>query len=256
MKISALFSGSSGNCIYIETEENSFLVDAGLSGKKIEKALNAINRKAENIKGIFVTHEHTDHINAVGILARRYNIPIYISKETYRMSKKKLGKVNSIHFFDPSDKLKFSDIVVEPFSIMHDAIEPVGYNFYSKQKKFCIATDIGYVDLLAKSKLKNCNIILLETNYEPNVLLSDKCSYPWSVKQRIRSRRGHLSNNEAFKLLNEIRSEKLHTVILGHLSKESNSYDIVEKLAYNWAKNKNIKTIIAKQDSSTELVEV
>lgn len=234
IRFCSLSSGSSGNCQYIETEDMKILIDAGFSGKRVEQLLEFIDVCASTLDGIFITHEHTDHIKGVGVLSRRYDLPLYANAGTWSGMENKIGKIKekNIKVFNTGDFLEIKDLTINPIDIFHDALEPVGYILHYKNKKISIVTDTGYVDDDIKDKIKNSNLYLMESNYDVN-MLRDGC-YPWFLKQRISSKKGHLSNDDAAKILNDTIMGKKEVILLGHLSKDNN----VPELAYDTVKCK------------------
>ncbi len=220
-----LFSGSSGNACYIKHNDTALLVDAGVSGKKIEEAISAIEGDIKSIKGILVTHEHSDHINAVGILSRRYKIPVFATKGTFEgMS---VGEFYQAVTLKAGQDFEIGSIKIKPFSIPHDASEPVGYNFYAGKKKITIATDIGAMSEALFVSLSGSHLILLESNHDKQMLLQGV--YPLSLKRRIAGDRGHLSNEEAALCAARLVGTGTTSIILGHLSGENN----IPSIAYN-----------------------
>ncbi|NLV88313.1 MAG: MBL fold metallo-hydrolase [Tissierellia bacterium] len=234
LRFCSLSSGSSGNCQYIETNNTRLLVDAGFSGKRIEALLGSIGVSPTSLDGILVTHEHMDHIKGVGVLSRRYDLPVYANMNTWREMGKIIGEVKekNIRVFETDKYLSINDIDIYPIKVFHDAIEPVGYIFYYNRTKVSIVTDTGWVNDSIKSAIKGSNLYLLEANHDVTMLKEG--SYPWYLKQRILSTRGHLSNDDAGRILGEVISGNGEIVLLGHLSKENNT----EYLAYETVKEK------------------
>ncbi len=220
-----LASSSKGNCTYISTSETSILIDAGLTCKRIVERLESIDVNIADIDAIFLTHEHSDHIKGIGVISRKYNIPIYATAKTiqYILDNNKVGEIDSrnINIVYPFEKCVINDICLTPFDIPHDAQQPVGYVVQASCFKIGIATDFGHITMDIKDYLKNCDILLLESNYDEKMLFNGM--YPYSLKRRIHSEYGHLSNVHAGELLCELYSEKLKYVYLGHLSEENNS---------------------------------
>ena len=228
MKFSSLGSGSSGNSSYIEMGNKKFLVDAGFSGKKIAEKLNNIEKRIEDITGIFVTHEHSDHIQGLGVVSRKYNIPIYLHEMTYSVIREKIGKIDKKNLnFIRGDKVIIGDCVINNFEVMHDAKKCLGYTFEYGEKKLSYASDVGCVNNIIKENLKNSDVIVLESNYDYNMLMTGP--YHWELKNRVKGRNGHLSNAEASKLIAQVLNEKLKKVYLMHISKDNNT----PELAYN-----------------------
>ena len=232
MRLSVLASSSSGNSILVENKTHKFLVDAGLTGKKIVTNLEKINRDIKDIDAIFVTHEHVDHIRGIGVLARKYNIPIYANKETWA-NMKGIGEIKSdvkFHFAKEESKI-FGSIVVNSFGVSHDAVNPQFYTFESEGERFSILTDTGYISEKMIDYVKDSHTIVYESNHEENILLSGP--YPWKTKQRILSDKGHLSNIDSANYLTKIIGDKTKNVFLAHLSQQNNTKD----LAYMTAKS-------------------
>jgi phosphoribosyl 1,2-cyclic phosphodiesterase len=225
--ICPLASGSKGNCVFVSTPETAVLVDAGLSGVEIQKRLTLVGQTPEQLAGIIITHEHSDHVRGAGILSRRFNIPVYITPQTFAACKN-LGKIDHLYFFECGSPFRIDQLQVAPFSISHDASDPAGLTLSFKENKIGIATDLGIVTGLVREHLKNCQVLYIESNHDPEMLLNG--SYPWFLKQRVKSRTGHLSNMDTRALLTDILGQELDPdikpalqyVILAHLSGENN----------------------------------
>ncbi len=260
MKVSILGSGSGGNSTFVEVDGVKVLVDAGFSGKKIECRLKEINENIEEIQGILITHEHTDHIQGAGILSRKHNIPVYITKESYSVCEGKLGKIekNNLIFIDNETFVLNEKVKVLPVDVMHDAKRTVGFRIEGtiSRKALGISTDIGYVDNRVRELFRNVNIMIIESNYDYKMLM--ECSYPWDLKDRVKSRNGHLSNNDAAKFVCENYHHDLKKIYLAHVSKDSNNFDIVSRTIHQELGrfNINIPVEIARQDEVTELYEI
>jgi len=228
MKLCSISSGSSGNCIYVGTEHTHLLIDVGISGKKIESGLNSFGHTAKKIDGILITHEHSDHISGLGVMARRYHIPIYSTRDTIHALKKSssLGEIDSTLYriIEPNEDFLINEITIHPFETSHDAIHPVCYTFHSEGKKISIATDLGHYTDYIKEKLAYSNILFIEANHDVKML--EVGSYPYYLKRRIKSDLGHLSNETTSKLICDLYHEAMDYVILGHLSNENNIPDI------------------------------
>ncbi|MCL2564913.1 MAG: MBL fold metallo-hydrolase [Defluviitaleaceae bacterium] len=225
LKFCPISSGSDGNSIYIGSEDVHILIDAGLSGKRISEGLeNAVGIGCDKLDGIFITHEHTDHIQGAGIISRRYGTPLYATKKTWECIDRRnlIGKVDEDrkHIINSGEELGLKNIVIEAFDIPHDAAQPVGYCVYLEDKKITVATDIGCVTDNVREKLFGSDIILLESNHDLEMLKNG--SYPAILKKRIMGDKGHLSNRSAGELLADIICPKLKYVFLGHLSAENN----------------------------------
>lgn len=234
MRFLSIASGSSGNCIYVGAENTHILVDAGISGKRVEAGLNENEITTKDVNGILITHEHSDHISGLGVLARKCHIPIYATKETLREIRNmtSLGKIEDELYQEitPDQEFQIQDIWIRPFSISHDAVNPVGYRFFHKNCSVAVATDMGHYNSYIIENLKGLDAILLEANHDIRML--ETGSYPYLLKQRILGDYGHLSNECSGRLLNEILHDGMKYIILGHLSKENN----YEELAYETVK--------------------
>lgn len=260
MKISILGSGSGGNSTFVETDGTKFLIDAGFSGKKIENKLKEINETPSDLKGILITHEHSDHIQGAGILSRKYNLPIYITKESYKVCEIKLGKIaeGNLIFINTETFTLNGVVKISPFDVMHDAKRTVGFRIEGtiSKKTLGISTDIGCIDNRIRQYFKNVDIMIIESNYDYRMLM--ECSYPWDLKDRVKSNSGHLSNNDAAKFICELYHCKLKKVYLAHVSKDSNKFDIVRETISNELKRFNIDlpVEIATQDNVTKIYKI
>ena len=218
-------SGSDGNSVYIGGGNAHILIDAGISGKRIKEGLlSGANIWPDALDCIFITHEHTDHIQSAGVLSRRYGTSLCATAKTWRYIERHnlIGQVDSSkkHTIQTGEKLQIKDMVVEAFDIPHDAAEPVGYCVYSEGKKIAVATDLGCVTDNIREKLFGADIVLLESNHDLDMLKGGR--YPPMLKRRIMGDLGHLSNRGAGELIAEIVSDRLKHVFLGHLSAENN----------------------------------
>lgn len=257
----SLYSGSSGNSLFVETENTKLLVDAGVSCKKIENALEDINVEASSLNGILVTHEHTDHIQGLGTLSRKYNLPVFVNQKTLDSMPKQRDKISekNINIFNSNEKFEIGDLQIKPFSIPHDAIDPCGFNIYKDSKKISIATDLGHINKDILKNLEESLFVMLESNYDPNVL---RCSpYPFTLKSRIASSTGHLSNEMAGKTISHLLNSGLKEAMLGHLSKESNfpelAYQTVldELISNNYDESK-FSLNVASRDKHSKLIKL
>lgn len=230
MRLCSIASGSSGNCIYVGSEATHLLVDVGISGKRTEQGLNSIGVTARDLDGIFITHEHADHISGLGVIARKYGIPIYATSGTIEaiMTSSGVGKIDAslFHEVKADEKLIIKDLTVNPMRISHDAAQPVAYRISYGNKKVGICTDLGVYNDYTVECLKGMDALLLEANHDVNMLQVGP--YPYYLKQRILGDRGHLSNENSGRLLSRILHDGMENIILGHLSKENN----LPELAY------------------------
>ena len=199
-KFCNLYSGSSGNCSYVGTDNINILIDCGESQKKIKDALESIGQDISKIDAIIVTHEHSDHIKNLGAISKKYDIPVYANKKTFDNMPEQTQLINDENkkIFKTNDYFEIGDLKIHPFHIPHDAADPCGYNIYNNDNKISIATDIGHMDNNILSKLEDSKFLLLESNYEPEILKYAK--YPYYLKMRIAGPNGHLSNQEEIPL--------------------------------------------------------
>ncbi|MCF6249167.1 MAG: MBL fold metallo-hydrolase [Desulfobacula sp.] len=225
-KVCPLASGSKGNSLFVACSNSAILVDAGLSGIEVERRLTSVDVSPQSLSCILITHEHSDHVKGAGILSRRFDIPVYISQKTYHACKG-LGKINDLRFFECGIPFQIDGITISPFSISHDARDPAGLTLEFNDTKVGVATDLGIVTQLVKEHLKGSDLLYLESNHDPRMLMDG--DYPWHLKQRIKGRMGHLSNFDACQLVSELLSHRLKHVILAHLSEENNCPDIAAR---------------------------
>lgn len=240
MKISVLASGSTGNATYIETPEHQVLVDAGLSGKKIETLMNSIGRTLKDVDSLFVTHEHTDHSKGVGVLARRYGMDIYANQGTWDAMADKIGKIKpeQKHFFKPNSVLSLGDLDIESFSVSHDARDPQFYELHHNGHSFAIVTDTGYVSERVEGVIRDAEAYLLECNHDTEMLRMGP--YPWSLKQRIMGDTGHLSNEDGARAMMDVLGNHTKQIFLGHLSKENNIKELAHLTVENIMKQHDL----------------
>ncbi len=242
MIFSSLYSGSSGNSIFVSGEKSKILVDVGMPGKKIDEALMKIGENPSDINGIFITHEHSDHIKGVGILSRKYDIPIYANDKTWSAMEKSLGKIkeHNIKIMDRRSTVDIGDLSIKSFVIPHDAISPVGYTISNKEKKVSIATDFGVFTEEIFDNIKESQAILLECNHDVNMLKYGP--YPYNLKRRILSEVGHLSNDDCGAALVNLAKYGIgKNILLGHLSKTNNQPDLALQTVLNVIEENGLK---------------
>lgn len=256
----SLFSGSSGNSIFIATKNTKILIDAGLPGKTIEKALCDIGQDVNMLDAIFVTHEHIDHTKGVGVLSRKYNIPVYANEPTWNAMESIIGKVSEHNIKCIADKyVTIKDIDVQNYRTSHDAACSVGYSIYEGRKKACIATDLGYFSDDVKHSITDADILLLESNHDVEMLKVGP--YPYSLKMRILSNIGHLSNDACGNAIISILNDKHKRIVLGHLSKTNNYPDLAYQTVINILNenkvklNKDVTLTLAKRDMPSSYIE-
>ena len=222
LRFAPLFSGSSGNAIYVGTDRTNLLIDAGVSGSRVLDELKTVGVNPSDLDGILVTHEHSDHIKGVGVLARKLRIPIYATEGTWAGMEAKLGKIslNQQAIIQTESPFYIGDLDITAFPTPHDALEPCGFAFSNGCARFAIATDIGYAREGWMKYIFGADAVLLEANYDPDMLTAG--SYPFELKKRILSRKGHLSNDDAGAVAAKLVQSGAKQIILGHLSKENN----------------------------------
>ena len=228
MRVCLLASGSKGNAIYVESRRSRILIDAGLSAREIRKRLAVIGVHAEDLDAIFVTHEHSDHIRGLGPLARMCQLPVYLHHQT-RAALSDIGRLPIVEEFDAGENLAWRDLAIHSFPVTHDSVAPVGFVIETDEGKVGVATDLGIATRLVSDRLKNCRVLILESNHDEDMLRDGP--YPWPLKQRVRSNHGHLSNNAAAHLLESVLWEGLDAVFLAHLSETNNHPQLAERCA-------------------------
>ena len=261
LKFTSLYSGSSGNCLFVETENTKILIDAGVSLKKIEKGLENFDVMPSNLDAVIVTHEHTDHIQSLGNLSKKFDIPVFATSKTFDAMPKQTEKIteknkNNINI---DEKFSIGDIEILPFKIPHDAADPCGFTLFSNNKKISIATDVGHMTNDILKHIDGSEFILLEANYDSNVLKYTK--YPFKLKERIAGPTGHLSNKTAGQTINYLINSGLKKAVLGHLSKESNfpelAYQtVVDEILSNGTNIDNFNLSVASRDCPGKLIKI
>lgn len=224
LEVCVLASGSSGNSVYIASDKTRILIDAGLSAKQVAIRLDEIGVAPESVNGICVSHEHGDHIAGIRVLQKRHGIPVYANAGTLNgiMRQPKSHEI-AAKVFQTGSTFEIGDISIEPFSVPHDAYEPVGFRLQAGDTCVGVVTDLGMPTALIRDKLKDCNAIIVEANHDEDLLR--EAPRPWPLKQRIRSRQGHLSNIDAARLIAECATDALEHVFLAHLSSDCNTPD-------------------------------
>lgn len=255
MKISVLASGSKGNSCFIKTNNGSYLIDIGTTCGYVEKQLKDLNEDIKQIKGIFITHAHTDHINGLKVFIKKYNPVIYLTEKMYNEIST-LIDINNYYFI--SQTLNLDDLLITSIKTSHDTDDSVGYIFEEDSHSFVYITDTGYINVKNHKKLLNKNLYVLESNHDVSMLM-DNPKYPYHLKQRILGDKGHLSNEDSSYYLSKFIGEKTRTIILAHLSEHNNTKEIalntlLKTLKENDKECDNI--IVAEQNNRTELVEV
>jgi phosphoribosyl 1,2-cyclic phosphodiesterase len=222
LRFTILGSGSSGNCAYLETETTRLLVDAGFSAKQIELRLGLIGRSIQDIQAIFLTHEHGDHVCGLPVLAKRHAIPVYCNRLTAECLQPQMPGFTGWKFFESGATVALGDLKINSFSVPHDAYDPVGFMFHHALGNIGFLTDLGYATRLVIERVRAARALVLEANHDLRLLQED-VKRPWSVKQRILSRHGHLSNDAAAEVAAEVVTDVMEDLYLGHLSADCNS---------------------------------
>jgi phosphoribosyl 1,2-cyclic phosphodiesterase len=228
LEFTILGSGSSGNCAYLETAHARVLVDAGFSGRQIEERLASIGRSLRDVQAVFVTHEHGDHVCGLPVLAKRYGIPIHCNRLTAECLRPEMPAYGGWQLFETGAVVPHGDLHVETFSVPHDAYDPVGFVFRHASGGIGFLTDLGYATKLVVERVRTVRALILEANHDVQMLQADT-RRPWPVKQRILSRHGHLSNEAAAELAEEVVTDGLEDLYLGHLSADCNTPELAEK---------------------------
>lgn len=252
LSICVLASGSKGNAIYIASGQTALLFDAGLSGIQIENRMKERDIRPDQLDALIVSHEHADHIAGVGVLARRYRLPIYISPETRRSVSPHLGRIGEFRPFSCGTSFSIRDLTIRPFSVSHDAAEPAGFTVENGAGKIGIATDLGFATAMVKQHLKDCDLLVLEANHD--VAMLEQGPYPWPLKQRIKSRSGHLSNEAARSLLMEVLHDRLGHVILAHISETNNTPEKAISVVADRISSRRLRMAAAHQHLCGELI--
>lgn len=263
MRMCSIASGSSGNCIYVGSERTHLLVDTGISKKRIDQGLSELDVKGEEVNGILITHEHSDHIQGLGVFSRKYHVPIYATRGTIAgiRRSKSLGVIPDglLHEINVDQTFAIGDIDVRSFGISHDANEPSAYRFQCDGKAVAVATDMGIYDDYIVKNLKDLDAILLEANHDIHML--EVGVYPYQLKRRVAGDKGHLSNETSGRLLCDILNDHMKSIVLGHLSKENNyeqlAYETVKlevTLGNNPYRGEDLPITVAKRDQPSEIV--
>ncbi|MCJ8501160.1 MBL fold metallo-hydrolase [Desulfatitalea alkaliphila] len=223
LSVCVLASGSKGNAIHVSDGRTAILVDAGLSGIEIQRRMAAADLSIADLSAIVVSHEHSDHVRGVGVLARRYGLPVHLSPGTEEAARGAIGHIPEISHFRIGRRFAIGDLRIHPFATSHDARDPGGFTIAVNGCKIGIATDLGIATGMVRQHLAGCALLVIEANHDPRMLLEGP--YPWPLKQRIKGRDGHLSNQDAGRLLTELAHDALRHVILAHLSEINNTPD-------------------------------
>jgi len=251
IQFSLLGSGSAGNAIFVRGPRTKLLIDNGLSLRQLQLRLAAIGESLDGLSGIAITHEHGDHVNGLGTLTRRFNVPVYLTADTSARLSEKLGAIqNQIHF-DAGDTFTIGEFALKSFSVEHDAADPVSFVVEHDGCRLGMATDLGHVTGLVRERLSGSHALVLESNYCPEMI--EKSSYPIEIVQRIKSKRGHLSNHDMNKLLHHLLHEDLQLVVAIHVSQENNTEAKARAMAMQVMREHPARLFVAAQDAPTPL---
>ena len=262
LRFSPLFSGSSGNAIYVGCDDSHLLVDAGMSGSRITREMELMGIDPKKLNAILVTHEHNDHIKGIGILSRKFDLPVYATEGTWQGMYDKIGQIAEKNrvIFEPGQDFFLGSINITPFATPHDANESVGYTFEVPGAKLSIATDLGCIKDSWLHHVIGSDAVILESNYDLDMLTAGP--YPYDLKKRIRSRQGHLSNDDAGHVAVELVRNGTRQIILGHLSKENNFPELAMRcceLTLQMAGltlHEDVQLYIARRDGATGMFSI
>ncbi|SFE92036.1 MBL fold metallo-hydrolase [Sunxiuqinia elliptica] len=251
IEICALASGSNGNCYYIGNDKEALLVDAGLSARQLQMRLAERQIDQRKIKAVLITHEHSDHCRGARVLGKRFQIPVYLTKKTF-LAMRKAVQPETPRWFEPNQDFQVGEFLVTPFAKQHDAADACSFRISYAGKHVGVMTDIGEACDRVKEQFSQCHAVFLESNYDHDMLMNGP--YPYYLKQRVSSSRGHLSNEQACDLLQDHAGAELHTIFLSHLSGENNTpekaYAVFEPLSTTY------RIELTSRHGSTELVEI
>jgi phosphoribosyl 1,2-cyclic phosphodiesterase len=249
--ITSLNSGSNGNCYYVGNEREAVLVDAGISCREIEKRLLRLELSVKKIKAIFISHEHSDHIRGVQVLARKYQLPVYITQPTLISGRLQIEET-LVNEFKPYEQITIGELCITAFPKFHDASDPHSFMVSGNGINIGVLTDIGSICKHVIDTFKQCHAVFLECNYDETLL--EEGNYPFFLKERIRNVHGHLSNHQALELFTKHKAPFLSHVLLSHLSKDNNSPQLAQKLFEQHAEN--TKVVVASRDYETEVFNI
>ena len=252
-----LGSGSSGNSIFIGTDKVKLIIDAGLSCRETKRRLNLMGEKLSDIDALLISHEHHDHIVGASVISRRYEIPVYLNASTLEVLSRGNFHASNTVLIEGGNSFSIGDIEITPFSVPHDAADPLGFNLVCGHIKLGIAIDLGSPSHLVRERLRGCDLLVLEANHDIEMLKNGP--YPWEVKQRVLSRLGHLSNEDAATLLKQIVEPRSQYLFLAHMSKVNNLPQLAlyhSQKALREANNPLAKVFLTYQDKPSEIIKI
>jgi len=256
VKICSLASGSKGNCLYLETGDTRVLIDVGMSLRETLLRMEGCGLDPAGVHAVLVSHEHIDHIRSAGSFARKFKIPVLTSHLVHCKAEKYLKKT-MVTEFESGSAFSFRDVRIDPFPITHDACDPVGFLLESGEGRCGSATDLGVATRLVMEKLRGCRALNLEANHDVGMLMDGP--YPWELKQRIKSRHGHLSNEESLQLLHELAHDRLEALVMAHLSEVNNHPDHVQCATQSFLRDQNVcapRIVIGEQHRAGAVLEI
>ena len=256
MKICSLASGSKGNCLYLESGDTRVLIDAGLSLRETVLRMAEVGIDASGVHAVMVTHEHIDHIRSAGSFARKFDVPVFVSHLVHATSDTYFKKTR-VSEFESGSAFTFRDVRIDPVPITHDSCDPVGFVIESREGRAASVTDLGIVTRLVTEKLRGSRFLNLESNHDIDMLMNGP--YPWALKQRIKSRHGHISNEESLALLHELAHDGLEALVMAHLSEVNNHPDHVERSTEAFLRDQNVcspRIVIGDQYKASCLMEI
>ena len=251
LEICAIASGSNGNCYYIGNDKDAVLIDAGISTKQILLRMKERGLNPAKVKALFITHEHGDHMRGARVLGKRLQIPVYITAKTYNNAYKNL-RPDYPRFFSPDEIITVEEFFIHPVLKNHDAAEPCSFRIEYKNKNIGVFTDIGEACDKVKVHMEKCDGVFLESNYDEKMLWEGR--YPWFLKRRVASELGHLSNNQAFELLENNTNGNLQCVFLSHISRDNNSHEKALETMQNLSNKIEVK--IASRFEASEVFQL
>jgi len=250
LDITILASGSSGNAAVVRTESASFLVDAGLSTKELTLRLGLCGVEPRDLCGILITHEHGDHTRGLAQWAKKHETPIFCNRQTALLLREKIVGFHGWKIFESGAEFELEGVTIRSFPVPHDAVEPVGFVIRERSHSFGFLTDLGHSTNLVTESLRGVDALLIEANYD-EILLQNDTKRPWSIKQRIQSRHGHLSNTDAAKTVSQIIHDGLSHLLLGHLSRDCNSEELALAAMSGILKSRSTRLSCAMQESNS-----
>lgn len=255
MRVCVLGSGSSGNCTFVERGSTRLIIDAGLRAKEIVERLKRIDVDPSTLNGIFISHEHNDHIQGAGPLSRKFKVPVYISPRALEHSSFAMQHVRHVPL-SADVPVQVGSITVTPFSTPHDSIDPLAFALRAGQSRACVVTDVGFIPENVRERIRNTDLLVIESNHDIEMLRTGP--YPWNLKQRVMGNYGHLSNEALGFFFNEYFDGSCRSVVLTHLSRQNNHPQIayVSAVKALEKKSKNTNLHVSLQDEISEIIEL